>query len=112
MKFSYEQPDDYENEERWLKFFTLRSLLCSLGAFVIGIFLGKFLSLFHLPSITGTFIGLILAAIVYFITMKKMPEDDYLKGGGQPIEKYLVNRIYRKFHSYIYVLGFGNIKEV
>ena len=108
MGFTHEIPSEFENEERWLKFFTLKSLVCCLAAFGIGVLLSSITKIIFSSPVPGILLGIILAAMAYAVTMGKIPEEDYMKGGGQRIDSYLVNRICRKRSARLYVLGFGD----
>lgn len=111
MTFTYEIPSEFENEERWLSIFTLKSLLSCLVAFGIGILISKITTLLFFSAIPGILISIVLTLGAYIVTTFKIPEEYYLKGGGLPIFIYLINRIYRKHSSVLYVLGYGNEKK-
>ena len=111
MGFTHEIPSEFENEERWLKFLSLKSLICCLIAFGIGVILSKLSSALISTSIPGIIIGAILVIAAYVVTMVKTPEENYMTGGGLVIEQYLINRLCHKFSSCIYMLGYGNNEE-
>ena len=111
MGFTHEIPSEFENEERWLKYLTLKSLICCLAAFGIGVLLSKLSSFLFSTSVPGIILGVILVLAAYVITMLKLPDEDYMKGGGLVIEKYLINRFCHKRSSCIYMLGYGNDEE-
>ena len=62
--------------------------------------------------IPGIVLGVILLLATYTITTFKFSSDDYLKGGGLSLDIYLINRIYRKQNTCLYMLGYGNDEEV
>ena len=111
MGFTHEIPSEFENEERWLKFLTLKSLICCLVAFGLGVLLTKLSSFLFSTGVPGIVIGVILVLANYIITMVKLPEEDYMKGGGLVIEQYLINRLCHKHLSCIYMLGYGDNEE-
>ena len=100
-----EAPREFQNEERWYRFFTRTSLFVFLGGVFFTFVMSKLFGLFGIMPI-GLIVGAILSLIVFGATVIKWPEDDPVHGGGQSII-YLVYKIYvAKKKGKIYIHGY------
>lgn len=105
-KFRYSIPSEFSDEDRWFKYFTKRDLIALAIGGVITVALYRFTLQFGKPII-GLIIGGIIIAISLSLSMNKIPDTFYLKGGGQPIVVYLLKILIRKKKKVIYVKGYS-----
>lgn len=81
---TYKVHDEIQNEEKWLKLFSLPQLTAVAVAAVIGIgFIAFFSSIELLP--VGVFFFIAIVLMVGMGVMIPMPKDWYLFGGGELI---------------------------
>lgn len=94
-----------EDEEKWLKFFSKRSLLTCVVGLVPGYLLFSVIGAF-LPSIVGGIVWLVLEIFLFVITTIKLSVEDYRNnGGGQYIYMVLLKKIVRKTSKVYYYKG-------
>lgn len=110
-RVTYEIPAEFSDEDRWLKFFTKPQALCLSASVLISILLTKMLALISL-TVIGIIIGILLVIATLIITMGKMPEANYLRGGGLYFDTILARKFIRKKKRCIYVKGYGESVEV
>lgn len=112
LNFTHAIMSEFQDDERWAVIFTRKSFICCLGAFGVSVLLTKLTEGLFFTMIPGIVLGVILLLATYTITTFKFSSDDYLKGGGLSLDIYLINRIYRKQNTCLYMLGYGNDEEV
>ena len=93
-----------EDEEKWLKFFTKRSLLaCLIGAvpgYIIFAVTGAILP----TKIVGGILSLVLEIFLFVITTVKLGVEDHRNtGGGQYIYVVMLRKFIRKFSKVYYI---------
>ena len=104
-EFSCPIPSEFTDEDRWFKFFTKKQLAVVLLNIVWTIALGKLFKLFGIMPV-GIAIGVIQTLVVTALAMFRLPESNYLRGGGQIIGVVLLKRMYRRLFACIYVKGY------
>lgn len=112
MDFTHETLSEFEDEERWFYIFNKKSFLAFLLCFAFGVVLAKLSDILLTTAWPGIIIGVIISILSYAVFTFKLPSDDYIKMCGLPLDKYLINRLCRKYSAILYVLGFGNDEEV
>lgn len=105
MRNTFPIPSEFSNESKWLKFFTLKTLVCFVISVMIMILLGIFTQTFG-SKVPGLIFGAIIVVFVMCITNIRVPETEYLKGGGQTIDVILIRKYLRKKNRCIYVKGY------
>ncbi len=100
-----------EDEEKWLKIFTKRSLLTCLVGMLPGYLLFTVLGIFF-PSIVGGVVWLALEIFLYIVTTIKLSVEDYRNnGGGQYIYMVLIKKVFRKTSKVYYYKGIFEDEE-
>ena len=92
-----------EDEEKWLKFFTKKSLIgCVIGAipgYLVFALVGTFA-----PAWVGGILWLIIEAAFFAVTTLKLSvEDNRNSGGGQYLYMVLLMKVFHKFNREVYV---------
>ncbi len=111
MKFTYEIPGEFKDEDIWLRYFSKTAIISLLISFLFAIFLSKFTDFLFGTMIPGIVLGGLLMIVVGIVTTIKVPESNYLTGAGNTLYKLFVTRYIRKKHSCIYVLGYGEKED-
>lgn len=94
-----------EDEEKWLKFFSKRSLLTCVVGLLPGYLIFSVVGAF-LPSIVGGILWLVLEIFLFLITTVKLSVEDYRNnGGGQYIYMVLIRKIFRRTSRVYYFKG-------
>ena len=91
----YEVHEDIQNEDKWLKFFTLPQLGVIALAVVVGVSCIFFFSKIGLAAV-GIFFCILLVLAAFVCVMIPMPEDKYLFGGGELIGVLAVRLVLKK----------------
>lgn len=91
----YEVHEDIQNEDKWLKFFTLPQLGAIALAIVAGIGIIVVFSKIGLVAV-GIFLCILIVLAVVVCVMIPMPEDRYLFGGGELIGVLAIRLILKK----------------
>lgn len=102
---TYDIPEEFSDEDRWFKFFTKKQAIMIVAAIGIMVMLVKIFDGAGLAFIGVIFGGLLVIAITV-IAMLKLPETNYLRGGGQTLDVILFKRFIRKRNRRIYVKGY------
>ena len=105
MWLKHEIPSEFTDEDKWLKYFSKKSVfvLCITG--MIAFLFYQFTSLFGIPLL-GIIIGGCVMAIGVAPTMLPRSEMEYLKGGGQTWDLIFLKWLIRKSKKVIYVKGY------
>ena len=94
-----------EDEEKWLKIFTKKSLITCVIGLLPGYLIFSVLSAF-LPVWVGGVIWLALEIFLFVVTTIKLSVEDYRNsGGGQFIYMVLIKKIFRKTQKVYYYKG-------
>lgn len=111
VKFTYNIPSEFTDEDKWFKYFTKKDMGVILVTGVITLTLYKLSdSLLEKPFI-GLIIGGIIMCISLFCSMVKLPDTLYLTGGGQTILTLMMRRLVRKRNRVIYIKGYDDWEE-
>lgn len=105
MKTRYEIPQGLNDESRWFKYFSLRSLIVCLCTAGLGILLGN---LIKGLGITVYFIvfWIVITISITCLTLFKIPNSNWLNGGGEYIDQYLFKILIRKRSRCLYIKGY------
>ena len=108
MKYRYEIPQGLTDEIKWFKYFSIRSLIVLIAVGALGI---------PITMILGR-LGITIYVIVFWIfftititlmTMIKIPNTNWLNGGGEYIDQYLMKRLIRKRQRCLYIKGYNQL---
>ena len=107
----YKTPNEFKDEDIWFKWFTKKQCLYIAVSLVISIF-----SFVILEKVKLTLIGAIAAIIILFagfiIPRADMPDDQFLMGGGLPLEQIVIRILVKKFKKKkIYVSDFAKDRK-
>lgn len=91
----YEVHEDIQNEDKWLKFFTLPQLGALALALVLGMGSILFFSKIGLIAV-GIFFCILAVLATFVCVMIPMPEDRYLFGGGELIGVLVIRLLLKK----------------
>lgn len=102
---NYPIPSEFNDEDKWLKYFSKKSMV------IICIMLGnlyalyRMLALVHL-ELVGVILGVLLGTLVVLFSMLPVPSENYLKGAGQTYDILLLKILYRRRRKVIYIKGY------
>jgi len=102
-------PAEFTDEDRWrlwqfsLSRTTFFTLLGGLGFTCI---LYKVFTVLGIPFV-GVVIGLFITIAVSIVTGVKVPQSEYLKGGGLTVFQLLLRLFIRKNNKVVYVRAYG-----
>lgn len=105
MRNTFPIPSEFSDEDKWFKYFTKKTLGCTLVSGMLMVLLGNLTLLFGSRA-PGLILGSIIVIFVLFITNFKIPETEYLKGAGLTIDVILIRRYLRRRAKCIYVKGY------
>lgn len=95
--------DVREDEEKWFKFFTKRSLLACLIGIVPGYLLFSVAGMF-LPTMAAGAVWLAVEVFLFIITTVRLSvEDKRNKGGGQFLYMVMLRKLIRRFSRTYYI---------
>lgn len=109
MRLVHEIPSEFNDEDKWFKWFTKRSMLYIVAGLGSTYLLYRLFMLIHHPFI-GIIIGAIITVTLGAISMIPIPEGNYLKGSGQTVDVILIRRWIRRGSKTIYTKGYGKDK--
>ena len=93
-----------EDEEKWLKFFTKRSLIACLVGVVPGYLIFSIFGAFLPTKLVGGIVWLALEIFLFIVTTVKLSVEDHRNtGGGQYIYVVMLRKIVRKFSKVYYI---------
>lgn len=104
-RLTYDIPSEFSDEDRWFKIFTKKQAIMIAAAAGVMVMLEKIFDKFGLAFV-GIILGAILIIVTAVIVMFRIPEMNYLRGGGQTLDIILFKRLVRKRNRYIYVKGY------
>lgn len=104
---------ELKDEDKWLKFFTIKQLIYYAIAIVIGILATLILKNIHLEAVG--FVMIIVNIAIAFLLQMKIPEsgDKYIIGAGMPLQTILF-RLLKKLlpkNRVIYVKNYDSSIE-
>lgn len=103
--YNYGVPEEFKDEEKWLKIFNKKSFYTFIVTGVMAIIMYKLL------SIAGLIIGLIICAACTILTMIPVAETEYMKGAGNSYAELLLKKNFRKKQRIIYVKHYNEEYE-
>lgn len=106
MRTRFEVPAALGKKAKWYKYFSLRSLLIGLSVAGIGILIGKLISKFGIGLYFGVFWAL-LTIVVTGLTMIEIPNTNWMGGGGNTVDFFLIKRFIRKKDRCLYIKGYN-----
>ena len=106
MMTRYEIPQGLNEEIRWFKYFSLRSLIIALCTAGIGILIGNLIKGLGI-SLYFIVFWIALTIAVTALTLFKIPNSNWLGGGGEYIDKHLIKILIRKRNKCIYLKGYN-----
>lgn len=110
-KFTYNIPSEFTDEDKYFKYFTKKDMAVIIVTGALTLLLYKITgSLFGKPII-GIVIGGIIMIVSIGCAMIRIPETEYLNGGGQTILTLLIRRLVRKNNKLIYIKGYDDWEE-
>lgn len=103
-------PGEFTDDERWYKFFTLRSLIAFLTGglidFLVTVTFRK-AGLGMVGFITGTLLFLIL----FGLATLRWPQEDTVRGGGRITGNLLLTALFHRRNQNIYVRMFEEAED-
>lgn len=109
MKTRYEIPQGLTDESRWYKYFSLRSLIICLCVAGVGILIGN---LIKGLGITIYFIVFwtVITIFITVLTMVKIPNSNWLRGGGEHVDQFVLKVFIRNQKRCLYIKGYDQMK--
>ena len=101
----FENPPEFKDDERWLKIFSAKSAVVFVSCVSATIFLYKLLAWIG-GGMVALCIGIPVTLVAVFLTSFTIPEESYLKGGGQTLDSLLAKRYIRWKNRKILVKGY------
>lgn len=108
MRRSYEIPQGLTDEIKWYKYFTLRSLIVGICVGGLGVPIIKCLSGLGI-TIYLIVVWILLTMAITFLTMYRIPSTNWLNGGGEYIDQYLLKRLIRRKKHCLYIKGYNQL---
>lgn len=100
-----------EDEEKWLKIFTKRSLIACIIGLLPGYLLFSIIGIFA-PAWAGGIVWLVIELVLYIVsTVKLNVEENRNTGGGQYLYIVLLRKMFRRFGREVYVKMNRNEEE-
>lgn len=106
----HEVPSEFKDEEKWLLFFSKRTLIIGVIMVLITLVLSKITGLFHATWL-GFGIGLICTVAFVVTSMIMIPTTEYMRGGGLTVDKWLLRRFFHKKSMGIYAKHYNSDEE-
>ena len=108
MKHRYEIPQGLTDEIKWFKYFSIRSLIILLCVAALGIPVVMVLGNLGITVYLIVF-WVFLTIMITLMTMIRIPNTNWMNGGGEYIDQYLIKRIIRKKHRCLYIKGYDQL---
>lgn len=106
----HEVPSEFKDEEKWLVFFSKRTLIIGVIMVLITLVLSKITGLFHATWL-GLSIGLICTVAFVVTSMIMIPNTEYMRGGGLTVDKLLFRRFCHKRSMGVYIKHYNSDEE-
>jgi len=103
-----EIPQGLTDESIWYKYFSLRSLLVAVGFIAVGIAIGVLIKGLGIGWPFAICWG-VLTIVVTLMTLIRIPNTNWLKGGGEHIDQVLFKLLYRRRNRCIYIKGYDQL---
>ena len=108
MNGRFEVPREFDaTDDKYLKIFSLTSLLVMMVMAALSVMACKFLVFFGVPSMPVIAVCSIVTIAVTATTMIPIPADNYLSGGGNTVAQVIIKRFIRRRTRCIYVKGYN-----
>ena len=108
MKYSYEVPQGLTDEIKWFKYFSLRSLIVCVCVAGVGIPVIKLLGGLGITVYLIVF-WVFLTIAVTLITLVRIPNTNWMNGGGEYIDQVLIKRLIRRRNRCLYIKGYNQV---
>lgn len=99
-------PGEFKDETKWKIFSTKQLGFFAVACFITGLCFKISMALIG-AAFPGILTGIIIGIFIMVPVMFKLPETEFLKGGGLYISTFLVRLWIRKRNQKIYVKGWG-----
>ena len=109
MKYRYEIPQGLTDEIRWFKYFSLRSLIILVCVAAAGIPIIMLLDCLNITVYLIVFWAF-FTIMITLSTMVRIPNTNWLNGGGEYIDQYLIKRLIRKRKRCLYIKGYHQLE--
>lgn len=106
MKLTYEIPQGFSDEIKWLKFFHTRSIKMLAITVAPGLVMARFLHSFK-ALVVFIAVWSLLVLILTGSTMVAMPASRWINGGGQYLDQLALKRMLRSKNRCLYVKGYN-----
>ena len=108
----YRIPREFQDEDKWFRFFTKQQLIYLAAALAIDFVLIVVTLSLHILGV-GIALSVITIIVTMFLAFFVMPPDKYLMGGGYRITVLILRMFYRRLpkNRVLYVKGYGHIGE-
>ena len=111
--FSHPVPGDLlENKEKFLRFFSVTSIIAILIAMLPGVFIFLIFSAFGVPLLKfiGVVLWLLIEGFAYFVTMQKRDINAHrYDGGGRYIYQVWLEKFKLKKRGALYIKGYDKL---
>lgn len=108
MKYSYEVPQGLTDEIKWFKYFSLRSLIACICVAGLGIPVIKLLDRFGITIYLIVF-WVFLTIAVAMINLIRIPNTNWMNGGGEHIDQVLIKKMIRRKNRCLYIKGYNQV---
>ena len=105
MAVRYEIPHGLSDGSKWFKWFSTRSLIVFLCVGGLGIIVIKLLSFLGFTLYLIVF-WLLLTFALTALTAVRIPSSNWLNGGGNYIDQFILKRFFRKKNRCLYIKGY------
>lgn len=108
MKYRYEIPQGLTDEIKWFKYFSLRTLIIAVIVAAIGIPIIMLLDRFGITVYLIVFWAFI-TIVIALSTMVRIPNTNWMNGGGEYIDQVFIKRMIRKRNRCLYIKGYNQV---
>lgn len=100
-------PGEFNSETKWLRMFSTKQLGFLGASCLITALCYKASMALVKAGFPGVMTGLVIGVCIMLPVMLRLPDTEFLKGGGLYISTLLVRRWIRKRNRRLYVKGWG-----
>ena len=108
MKYRYEIPQGLTDEIKWFKYFSLRTLIIAVIVAAIGIPIILLLDRFQI-TVYLIVLWAFITIVITLSTMVRIPNTNWMNGGGEYIDQFLIKRLIRKRNRCLYIKGYDQV---
>lgn len=101
-------PNEYKDEDRWLKFFTKRQLVYVVLAALLDYIIYR---IFNKWLLIWLVIDLIITLVAAVIALASIPKSRYLLGGGNSVETIITRIIIRRVTCVLYIKNYDEEED-